>query len=160
MVEKDPPAQEQSHVPVYDAVATFPHPGTVTPTAALSVGQETIKDLGNAYVYQQECLRTANSNPDATSERDRLANWALGLAGEAGEVADEIKKHLFHGKPLDREALLKECGDCAWYLAVLSHELGFSLPEVFASNIRKLRTRFPLGFSTEASLKRADTEEK
>ncbi len=109
--------------------------------------------------YQNECLRTANANPDTTTERDRLANWALGLAGEAGELADALKKHLFHGKPLDRDALLKECGDVAWYLAVLASELGFTLEEVFAKNVDKLRRRYPEGFSTEASLKRVDVPE-
>lgn len=108
--------------------------------------------------YQNECLRTANANPDTTTERDRLANWALGLAGEAGEVADALKKHLFHGKPLDRDALLKECGDVSWYLAVLASELGFTLDEVFLKNVEKLRARYPLGWDPERYHNRLDKD--
>lgn len=106
--------------------------------------------------YQREALRTATSNPHAATTDARLANFALGLTGEAGEVADALKKHLFHGKPLDSEALLLELGDCAWYLATLAHELGFTLDEVFARNVQKLRARFPDGFSTQAANERKD----
>lgn len=44
-----------------------------------------------------------------------MACVALGLIGETGEVADIVKKHLWHGKPLDREHFIEELGDVAWY---------------------------------------------
>ena len=87
---------------------------------------------------------------------ERLAHWALGLAGEAGETDEMIKKHLFHEHELDHEALVKELGDVLWYLAVLAKELDVELEEVAETNIAKLKKRYPNGFTTEESLRRVD----
>lgn len=105
--------------------------------------------------YQREALRTAPSPEQCLLQTERLAVLALGVAGEAGEVADIIKKVVGHGHPLDREKLNKELGDVLWYVAVLALELGFTLDEVASRNIAKLRARYPQGFSSERSLNRA-----
>ncbi|MBQ2862402.1 MAG: nucleoside triphosphate pyrophosphohydrolase family protein, partial [Oscillospiraceae bacterium] len=67
-----------------------------------------------------------------------------------------VKKHLFHGHELDREALIKELGDVAWYLAEASEALDVSLDEVFERNIEKLKKRYPEGFSSERSINREE----
>lgn len=85
-----------------------------------------------------------------------LLNGALGLTGEAGEVADMIKKYMFHGHSLNHGELVKELGDCAWYLALLCTALGISLEEVMIANIEKLKRRYPEGFSSEASINRTE----
>lgn len=90
------------------------------------------------------------------SDRDALAMAALGLAGESGECADHVKKHLFHGHPLDKDKLKKEIGDVMWYVAILSKEIGFPLSAVAEANVAKLRARYPEGFSTADSLARKD----
>lgn len=105
--------------------------------------------------YQQAALRTANTGPER-ARSDRLANWALGLIGEAGEIAEEMKKHLYHDHELDHAALVKELGDVMWYLAVLAHEVGVELEEVATTNIAKLRRRYPGGFSSAHSIQRMD----
>lgn len=94
--------------------------------------------------YQDFALATWKRTPG--DEIDDLAYLALGLNGEAGEVAEHIKKRLRHGKELDRDALKKELGDMLWYTAVMAHELGFRLEDVAADNIVKLRARYPSGF--------------
>lgn len=103
--------------------------------------------------YQRLAARTLG--PGQTPDQ-RLANAALGLTGEAGEVAEHVKKHLFHGAPLDRDAVAKELGDCLWYLAALAGAVGVSLGDVAATNIDKLRRRYPDGFSHEASRNRTE----
>lgn len=95
--------------------------------------------------YQGFALSTWSPTPGAPDAD--LAYLTLGLVGETGEVAEHIKKHLRHGKPLDRAELKKELGDAQWYIAVLSHELGFKLEDVAADNILKLRARYPQGFA-------------
>ena len=81
---------------------------------------------------------------------------ALGLAGEAGETADMLKKHLFHGKPLNHDDVVKELGDVLWYVAGMATAIGISLDDVAQRNVDKLRARYPDGFSAEASAQRAD----
>ena len=83
-----------------------------------------------------------------------LLNGALGLTGEAGEVADMIKKHIFHGHNLDKEDLVKEIGDVCWYVALLTTAIGEDLESIMSKNIEKLKTRYPEGFSAEASINR------
>ncbi len=102
--------------------------------------------------YQELARRTLGPRPDD----QQLANAALGLAGEAGEVADMMKKHLFHAHPLDRDAMVKELGDCMWYVAAMATALGVELDEIGERNIAKLRQRYPEGFSAERSLNRTD----
>jgi NTP pyrophosphatase (non-canonical NTP hydrolase) len=82
--------------------------------------------------------------------------WALGLAGEAGEVADLLKKVHGHGKPLDREQVKKELGDVLWYVANLADAHGFTLSEVAVTNVTKLRARYPRGFTVAAAAAKAD----
>jgi len=69
----------------------------------------------------------------------------LGLAGEAGEVAEKIKKVLRdnNGKFTEEkvEEIKKELGDCFWYLAAISTDLGIDLNDVAELNIEKLFSR-------------------
>lgn len=69
----------------------------------------------------------------------------LGLVGEAGEVAEKVKK-IFRDNngELDAErktVLEKELGDVLWYLAQLATELGLSLDDIAKNNIAKLQSR-------------------
>ena len=100
--------------------------------------------------YQNEALRTASGKCRS------LANCAMGLAGEAGECTDIIKKHLFHGHDLNKEHLAKELGDVAWYIAVCAHIIGYDLDDVFKLNVDKLRARYPDGFDAEKSRHREE----
>lgn len=94
--------------------------------------------------YQDMALATWARTPgDPDSD---LAYLTLGMVGETGEVAEHVKKHLRHGKPLDYAELNKELGDALWYLAVMAYELGFRLEDVAADNIVKLKARYPDGF--------------
>lgn len=83
-----------------------------------------------------------------------LINGVMGLCGESGEAIDIVKKHLAQGHPLDREKLIKELGDIAWYLAETATALDVTLEEVLEGNIEKLRRRYPEGFNTNHSLNR------
>ena len=103
--------------------------------------------------YQQLAARTLGR--DRTHEQ-QLANAALGLTGEAGETAELIKKHLFHATPLDQDALVKELGDCLWYIAAFATAQGLSLDEIAQRNIDKLRKRYPEGFDPERSRNRTE----
>jgi NTP pyrophosphatase (non-canonical NTP hydrolase) len=73
----------------------------------------------------------------------------LGLSGEAGEVAEKIKKVIRdkEGK-IDnetREMIRKELGDVMWYVAQLATELDLTLDEIASANIEKLASRLERG---------------
>lgn len=65
----------------------------------------------------------------------------LGLAGEAGEIAEKVKKFLRGDKELDKEGLLKELGDPLWYITSLADDLGYTLQDVVDANREKLSSR-------------------
>ena len=107
-------------------------------------------------INEYQTLAMTTLNP-ALDKKDILINGVMGLCGEAGEAIDLVKKHLAQGHPLDREKLIGELGDIAWYLAETATVLGVDLEEVLARNIEKLKKRYPEGFAAERSL---DREEK
>lgn len=90
--------------------------------------------------YQRESRRTAEYPREAW-----LAYPALGLAGEAGEVAEHAKKTIRDddGKVSDerRAAMSKELGDVLWYVAQLASELDLSLDDIAKQNLEKLFSR-------------------
>jgi NTP pyrophosphatase (non-canonical NTP hydrolase) len=91
--------------------------------------------------YQTAALQTA-IYPD---KGFNFAYPALGLSGEAGEVADKLKKVIRDddGVLTDpvRDAVAKELGDAMWYLAVLAFEMDYTLEEIAQINIDKLASR-------------------
>ena len=102
--------------------------------------------------YQQLAMTTLNP---ALDKKDVLINGVMGLCGEAGEAIDVVKKHLAQGHDLNREELIKELGDVAWYLAETAFALDVSLEEVCQRNIDKLKARYPQGFDADKSIHRA-----
>ncbi len=80
----------------------------------------------------------------------------MGLCGESGEAIDIVKKHLHQGHALDKETLVKELGDIAWYLAEAAYALDTDLDTVFEGNIAKLKARYPEGFDTQRSVCREE----
>ena len=105
----------------------------------------------NINEYQKLAMRTLNPQLD---EKEILVNGVMGLCSEAGEAINIVKKHLHQGHELDREKLLDELGDIAWYLAETALVLNSDLDEVLERNIRKLKKRYPEGFSVGNSINR------
>ncbi len=107
--------------------------------------------------YREEVLRNCPNFETDTMEK-KLSLGGLGVAGEAGEVADLIKKVLHHGVPLDsvREKMKKELGDVRWYLEYVEAALGFTREEIELANVEKLRLRHPNGWSQESQRAKAD----
>jgi NTP pyrophosphatase (non-canonical NTP hydrolase) len=110
--------------------------------------------------YQQLASRTLTNAPVVPlSDLENMLAWdALGLAGEAGEVADYIKKVVYHRHELDREKLKLELGDVLWYLTGIATHAGLTLEEIQEANIKKLETRYKEGFTVEESKARVDLD--
>ena len=90
--------------------------------------------------YQKEALVTA------TYPKEHVILYpALGLNGEAGEVAEKVKKVLRDNNgnftEEKRQEIAKELGDCLWYVSVMANDIGYSLDEIGEMNIHKLMSR-------------------
>ena len=105
----------------------------------------------NVNEYQREAMTLLNP---AIPQKDVLLNALMGLCGESGEAIDLMKKHLFQGHELDRDKMVKELGDVAWYLAEAATGLGVDLSEVLQRNLDKLHARYPQGFDAQRSQQR------
>ncbi len=92
--------------------------------------------------YQAKALTTAITNPDPLMDK---TIWAMGIAGEAGEVLEKWKKIVAYKDGQisddDRMEIKKELGDVVWYVALLAHSLGLSLDDVMQLNVDKLASR-------------------
>ena len=76
-------------------------------------------------------------------EESKVIYPALGLCGEAGEVADKIKKTIRGDSTLEKAtgSIVDELGDVLWYLAILADDLGVELEDVAKWNVDKLQRR-------------------
>lgn len=101
--------------------------------------------------YQELAMRTLNKE---MGRKDMLINGVMGLCGESGEAIDIVKKYLAQGHELDKEHLIDELGDIAWYIAETATVLEIDLEEVLTRNIDKLKRRYPQGFDSDKSINR------
>lgn len=93
----------------------------------------------NLNTYQKRALETA-----IYPEQYRVIYPALGLNGEAGEVAEKVKKILRGDAGLSEERktdIAYELGDVLWYVATCADDLGYSLEDIAKMNIKKLSMR-------------------
>lgn len=89
----------------------------------------------------------------------RLLHAGMGMATEAGEFVDALKKHVFYGRQIDPVNLKEELGDLLWYVAIAMDQLGLSFEEVMERNIEKLKARYAGAF-TETKAENRDLQEE
>ena len=107
--------------------------------------------------YAIAALRTAQQE---RGDRELLLNGVFGLVGEAGEVVDHLKKHLFQGHELDSAHIADELGDVLWYVNLIAAACGCELDAIARGNIAKLQARYPgAGFDAERSINRVEVTE-
>ena len=88
-----------------------------------------------------------------------LLTSSIGLASEVGEFTEIVKKVLFQGKTMDQSVrfhIERELGDILWYLSNACNALNINLQQVMEENERKIRARYPEGFSVSRSENRAE----
>jgi NTP pyrophosphatase (non-canonical NTP hydrolase) len=109
--------------------------------------------------YQELCRATAKKFE--TREKEILT-WGLGIAGEAGDVAGCIKKTFAHDND-QREGIKENIGDTLWYAAMICNFFDWDMQEILENNIKKLRDRYPKGFTAQHASRggtRVDWNEK
>lgn len=114
----------------------------------------------NASDYQRLSGRSragasSGLNRRLVANRD-LIHAVNGIATEAGEFADPLKKHLFYGRELDTANMTEELGDLLWYVALACDALGVDMGKVMAQNVEKLRVRYTVKFTEQEAEARND----
>jgi NTP pyrophosphatase (non-canonical NTP hydrolase) len=79
---------------------------------------------------------------EMTAAKADATHMALGIAGEAGELVDAIKKWAIYNKDLDVTNVKEELGDLAFYMTGLMELLGIQLTDVIDMNVAKLQKRY------------------
>ena len=102
--------------------------------------------------FQKLAVRTAKP----LSFEENLRHVVYGLAGEAGEFSDCVKKHDIYGQDLDTKNALEELGDVLWYVALGAETLGVDLEWIATCCIEKLKARYPDKYSDELAKIRLD----
>jgi len=103
--------------------------------------------------YVKDACRTECEYTDGLKSRViakiDLLHGAIGLCTEVGELQDQVKRHMFYGKPLDVVNIEEELGDIMWFCAIICKSLDLSLDVILQKNIAKLRARYPEKFTEE-----------
>lgn len=87
-----------------------------------------------------------------------MLHLALGVCGEAGELADAIKKAAIYRKPIDLENILEELGDIEFYLEAIRQAYSMSRADILHYNRAKLSKRYAKGYSNKQAQDRADKQ--
>ena len=90
----------------------------------------------------------------SSPENVRLLHAAIGMCTESGEFIDQLKKHIFYGKPLDKVNLKEEIGDLMFYIGVAMDVLETDFDTEQRKNIAKLKARYGEKFSSKAAIER------
>lgn len=114
---------------------------------------DVLRFKSNTEIFQREARRSLR---DDLPYEAMCSNMCMGLAGEIGEVIDIMKKHIYQGKELDITDVIEEVGDVLWYIANFCNVNNITMDECMESNIKKLRKRFPNGFTIKDANQRKD----
>jgi len=112
--------------------------------------QAALRTDGDWEFYAKARVRLASADPDMMM----MLHAAVGIATEAGELQDALKKHIFYGREFDWTNAVEEVGDLLWYAALACESLGTTLEDAMERNIAKLKARYPEKFETRLAIER------
>lgn len=112
--------------------------------------QAALRTDGDWDFYAMAHVRLNSADPDMMM----LLHASIGIASEAGELQDALKKHLFYGREFDWTNAVEEVGDLLWYAALACESLGTTLEDAMERNIAKLKARYPEKFEAQRAIDR------
>jgi NTP pyrophosphatase (non-canonical NTP hydrolase) len=117
-------------------------------------------DFEHGEMVKELCKPGSEIVKDLTPSAAHLLHMAVGVSGEAGELLDAVKKYAIYAKDIDMQNIIEELGDIEFFLSGIRSSLALSRAWILAENIRKLRTRYPQGYTNKAAQERKDKCQK
>ena len=108
------------------------------------------------YAMAEDAHRLKDFKP--TPEQCELLHAAIGIAGEAGELLDAVRKHVFDGQPLDGDNIIEELGDLCFYLEAAMQAIKMKRADIEELNMAKLFERYKDGYSDQQAQERKDKQ--
>ena len=121
-----------------------------------------LKNILDHNITYPEFVAKLTKNPSDIRfhiDNDKINLWhlATGVATEAGELLDAIKKHVIYNKPLDITNVLEELGDLTFYMEGLKQQLNLTEKQIITENVIKLSKRYhSLVYNDQHAQDRAD----
>ena len=114
------------------------------------------KRMGMVFYPEDKLKKLKKLKP--TPSQCELLHAAIGIAGEAGELLDAVRKHVFDGQPLDRDNVIEELGDLEFYMMAAMMNVGVLRPHLQELNMAKLSKRYESGYSDQQAQERKDKQ--
>ena len=131
----------------------------INPSNPLSCGR-VIRDTPSAKSAFEEYTDFVLLKASAKNTEMRIQQGIIGVATEAGELLDALKKHMFQGRPIDVTNIKEECGDIWFYFTELMAAVNTDIFEVMEMNIAKLSKRYAKEFTGKESINRDIDKER
>lgn len=120
------------------------------------------KELGDVLWYTSQIARLAGFTLEELKIKSAVelelgfVDNGLSLSSKAGEIADLIKKAVFHGHKIDRDTIEELLSDVLSHIIIIGESVGLDILKIAAANIEKLKKRYPSGFSRKRSINRVE----
>ncbi len=114
------------------------------------------KRMGMVFYPEDKLKKLKKLRP--TPSQCELLHAAIGIAGEAGELLDAVRKHVFDGQPLDEDNVIEELGDLCFYLEAAMQVMNAFRYEIEQENQAKLSKRYEGGYSDQQAQERKDKQ--
>lgn len=123
--------------------------------------EASLRPLGYPYMVYTLAKPGTDILSTVTGFKVDLLHMALGIASEAGELADAIKKYCIYGAQLDTDNVIEELGDLEFYMERMRQLINIDREEVLLTNMRKLAVRYAAAtYSDQAARERADKQKQ
>lgn len=116
-----------------------------------------MKNITHSEMVTQLCKPGVDIVKEMTADEAHALHMSLGIAGEAGEIVDAVKKVVIYGKPIDIENIVEELDDLEFYMEGLRQVFGIDRDMVLNANIKKLSVRYAdFKYSNNQAINRKD----
>lgn len=109
---------------------------------------EILDGFKKSIYYSDDTKLSQHLEKDIIDIDARVLHGIIGICTESGELVEALLANLVDGKEFDRVNIHEEMHDISWYMAIIHDTLKLSWVQGLINNIRKLRKRFPLKFTT------------